>query len=148
LNPEALEAFHGSEVITGDDGLSVFADAWGNPIQFLRTAPAFHGSDVQPNVPALAGQPLHNAMVQARAMYPDPTDEREDAVGWFLYPLIYSAGLDGKYGLIDENEDNNGNPVSPTVGVDGILDPFAFPLGMPFGGHFDNIHNHQRYKAH
>jgi len=169
LNPEALEAFHGSEVITGDDGLSVFADAWGNPIQFLRTAPAFHGSDVQPNVLALAGyvpgtdkenngkqwtdrypagQPLRNAMAQARAMYPDPTDERGGAVGWFLYPLIYSAGLDGKYGLIDENEDINGNPVSPTVGVDGILDPFAFPLGMPFGGHFDNIHNHQRYKVH
>jgi len=159
LNPEALEAFHGSEVATGDDGFSIFVDAWGNPIQFLRWAPAFHGSDIQPNVLAQTniltdvdwlngyknGDPLlQDAMASARAMYPDPTDERDGAVGWFMFPLIYSAGLDGKYGLNDENPD------SPEVGVDGILDPFAFPYGMPLGGggHFDNIHNHQRYKAH
>ena len=169
LNPEALSAFHGSEVVTGDDGLSVFADAWGRPIQFLRWAPAFHGSDIQPSVLALAGytpgtnrennekqwtdrypagQPLQDAMAKARALYPDPMDERAGAIGWFMYPLIYSAGLDGKYGLSDEVEDANRDPVSPQVGVDGILDPFAFPLGMPYGGHFDNIHNHQRYKTH
>ena len=162
LNPEALEAFHGSEVAAGDDGLSVFVDAWGKPIQFLRWAPAFHGSDVQPNVltrvPYTDMQPdpvdwwqtnyldehsiLREAMAKARAQYPDPADERENAIGWFLYPLIYSAGLDGKYGLIDENLD------SPQVGTDEkILDPFAFPYGMPLGGHFDNIHNHQRYRS-
>ena len=125
LNPEALEAFHGSEVADTDgDGLLEFVDAWGKPIRFLRWAPAFSDSDIQ------------------LKSFPDPTDERTGAVGWFLYPLIYSAGADGKYGLEDD-------PAQlPMVGDDGILDPFKFPFGEPDGtrSHFDNIHNHQWYR--
>ena len=173
LNPEALESFHASEVADTDgDGLLEFIDAWGNPIQFLRWAPAFPSSDVQQDVLKIAGyvpkvnmennktwwmegggNDLPDAMVRASANHVDPLDKRinnvHDAVGWFLYPLIYSAGPDGKYDILDAN------PVSPTVGVEGILDPFAFPYGIPGDdndndgilNHFDNIHNHQWYKS-
>ena len=169
LNPEALEAFHGSEVAdTNGDGLLRFVDAWGKPIRFLRWTPAFSGSDLQPDVLERLRNPKYNpkndnsvwwinnypgeprlyaAMENAREIHADPIDEREDSdvwenIGWFLYPLIYSAGPDGDYG-IDEGEDE-----LPGLGRDGILDPFAYPFGMPEGSsHFDNIHNHQWYRS-
>jgi prepilin-type N-terminal cleavage/methylation domain-containing protein len=164
LNPEALEAFHGSEVADTDgDGLLEFVDAWGQPIRFLRWTPAFHGSDLQPDVLEWLRDPkydpkrdnsdwwrnnypddprLQAAMADARAIHADPMDERENADGWFLYPLIYSAGPDGDYG-IDEGKDE-----SPGLGRNGILDPFAYPFGMPKdSSHFDNIHNHQWYRS-
>jgi len=171
LNPEALEAFHASEIADTDgDGLLEFVDAWGKPIQFLRWAPAFSDSDLQQDVLKMAGdfpktasqsgkenwwgargQRLLAAMQQARINHPDPMDERVDmeVIGWFLYPLIYSAGPDGKYGLSVETIDNNGNPQSPKVGQqEGILDPFMEPYGMPYGSdHFDNIHNHRWYRS-
>ena len=162
LNPEALEAFHGSEVAVGDDGLFMFVDAWGNPIRFLRWAPALTGSALQPDVLAMtqpkyvpdtninanrnwwgAREPqLLDAMISAKNKHRDPLDDWGSALGWFLYPVIYSAGPDGQYGL------DEGDGLPPTVGNDGILDPFAFPYGMPTGSsHFDNIHNHQWYRS-
>jgi len=167
LHPEALEAFHGSEVADTDgDGLLEFVDAWGKPIQFLRWAPAFSDSDLQQDVLKMAGDfpktgpqsekvtwwrareiPLLDAMKRASANQPDLLDERTDTIGWFLYPLIYSAGPDGKYGITDEMM-NGTVPQSPTAENEGILDPFMFPLGMPDGSeHFDNIHNHQWYRS-
>jgi len=159
LNPEALEAFHGSEVADTDgDGLLEFIDAWGNPIQFLRWAPAFTGTALQPDVLALAkyvpstdaqdwwdtrGHQLRDAMVEAKRQHPDPLDEWGAALGWFLYPLVYSVGPDGKPGI------EEGDDVPPILGSDGILDPFVFPFGMPDGTqhHLDNIHNHQWYRS-
>ena len=162
LRPEALEAFHGSEVADTDgDGLLEFVDAWGNPIRFLRWAPAFSDSDLQQNVLSLCDPPyvpqpdmqtnrtwwidrddrLQKAMEVASVNHPDLLDERQNTVGWFLYPLIYSAGADGRYGIhADEN-------FPPTIESGNILDPFALPYGMPEGSsHFDNIHNHQWYR--
>ncbi|MDR0328966.1 MAG: type II secretion system GspH family protein [Planctomycetaceae bacterium] len=166
LNPEALEAFHGSEVADTDgDGLLEFVDAWGKPIQFLRWAPAFTDSDLQQNVLALCEPKyvpekdieknrewwgtwetrkplLQQAMVQASINHPDVLDEDVNIIGWFLYPLVYSAGPDGQYGLDD------GETIAPTVGENGTIDPYAFPFGMPNGSsHFDNIHNHQWYRS-
>ena len=170
LNPEALEAFHGSEVAANDDGMLEFVDAWGNPIQFLRWAPAFPGSDLQPDILALAGYvpktkwednktwweedpSAQDAKQTAQGDYPDPMDEQWNTVSWFLYPLIYSAGPDGIYGI---GSDGSENPQSPSVESGEILDPFAFPRGMPGNfenpwrntlNHFDNIHNHRWYNS-
>jgi hypothetical protein len=59
LNPEALENFHGSEIGDIDNnGLREFHDAWGNPIHFLRWAPAFPGSDLQPDIITASNYPL------------------------------------------------------------------------------------------
>jgi len=185
LNPEALEAFHGSEVADTDgDGLLEFVDAWGRPIQFLRWAPAFTGSDLQQDVVRMAGglprpspgvdsprkyneerwwrgwdpaseqRPrLLRAMQRASVDHSDPMDERvnivEGVIGWFLYPLIYSAGPDGRYGLAVETIDENTRlPVSPSVNPGEILNPFILPYGMPYDSHhFDNIHNHQWFRS-
>jgi len=132
LSPETLEAFHGSEVADTDgDGLLEFVDAWGKPIRFLRWAPAFSDSDIQ----------------KQEYLFPDPTDERTGAAGWFLYPLIYSAGADEDYGIIDDPAQLPPVDVDP-VGVDGVLDPYKLPFGEPLGSsHFDNIHNHQWYRS-
>jgi hypothetical protein len=156
LKPEALEAFHGSEVAdTTGNGLLEFVDAWGKPIRFLRWAPAFTDSDYQQNVLKGIRNPNRNtwegllhAKIEATENHPDLLDERvnlvDGVVGWFLYPLIYSAGPDGIYGL-DEGEDSL---ELPTVEEDGFLNPFVFPYGMPKGSsHFDNIHNHQWYRS-
>ncbi len=61
LNPEALENFRGAEIGDLDgNGLLEFHDAWGRPIRFYRTVPAFEGSDRQPNILADANR-LGNA---------------------------------------------------------------------------------------
>ena len=126
MSPETLEAFHGSEVTDTDgDGLLEFVDAWGNPIRFLRWAPAFSDSYIQ----------------KEEFRFPDPADERVSAAGWFLYPLIYSAGADGKYGIEDA-------PQPLKIGEDGVLNPYSSSLGKPLNSsHFDNIHNHQWYRS-
>jgi hypothetical protein len=165
LNPEALEAFHGSEIADTDgDGLLEFVDAWGKPIQFLRWAPAFTDSDLQPNVLALCDPKynpktddanwwtvkdarLRRAMEQATEQQPfllGLGEGEHDDFGWFLYPLIYSAGPDGEYG-INEGSDTD----TPVLNSDGKIDPYAFPYGMPDGSgkHFDNIHNHRWFRS-
>jgi hypothetical protein len=161
LNPEALEAFRGSEVADTDgDGFLEFVDAWGRPIQFLRWAPAFPDSDLQQNILALCDpkyvpkrniednrtwwknkdQRLLDAMASASKRHSFQLDGQANSIGWFLYPLIYSAGPDGKYG-IDEGD-------NAVIGTDEIVDPYAFPYGMPSGSsHLDNIHNHQWYRS-
>ena len=169
LNPEALEAFHGSEVADTDgDGLLEFIDAWGRPIHFLRWAPAFPDSELQPNILTLRnpkyvpqkniennrnwwwnrdGQ-LSVAMDKAGRELPYLLGDEDNAFGWFLYPLIYSAGPDGEYG-IDEGDDSWIQKLIRKWEQDGRIDPYAFPFGMPSGTghHFDNIHNHQWYRS-
>ena len=169
LNPESLESFHGSEIGDPDgDGLLKFLDAWGRPIQFLRWAPAFTGSDRQPDVVtnssvitdgisawesgpnggAVADTVLAGNFRRAVAQMLDPFDLNQSLQSWFLYPLIYSAGPDGVYNLYvgEYREDpNHDEPLSSPTSL--WMDPFRIPFGLPgtenSGGHFDNIHNHR-----
>ena len=169
LNPEALESFHGSEIGDPDgEGLLKFLDAWGRPIRFLRWAPGFMGSDRQPDVVSEIGSVTRYwagpnasppdpsfiaAFTRARQRMPDPFDPEEVQQGWFLYPLIYSAGPDGDHNLFGEWVNSDDEPLSPTVdpgdpstAVYFVHDPFRWPFGIPNtngGGHFDNIHNHR-----
>jgi prepilin-type N-terminal cleavage/methylation domain-containing protein len=49
--PESREMFNERDIGDADqDGLLEFHDGWGNPIYFLRWAPAFTESDRQPNI--------------------------------------------------------------------------------------------------
>ncbi|MDR0521659.1 MAG: type II secretion system GspH family protein [Planctomycetaceae bacterium] len=175
LNPDALTFFHSNEIQDTDgDGLPEFVDAWGRPIQFLRWAPAFPGSDLQPDVLKLANyvpdpnietnskwwknpdSQLKQAFQTATAVYPDPlddhhVDDHHVFGGWFLYPLIYSAGPDGEYDLTSRTvKQGTDTDISPTLeSADQILDPFKLPYGMPGNDgssnlqHNDNIHNHR-----
>jgi prepilin-type N-terminal cleavage/methylation domain-containing protein len=86
-SPEAMEQFSQAEIgDTDKNGLPEFLDGWGNPIFFLRWAPAFSQySDIQQADVAKCHDPF------------DP--RRFDSNAFRLVPLIYSAGPDGKYGI-------------------------------------------------
>jgi len=181
LNPEALENFHGSEIGTDIDGFQVFVDAWGTPIRFVRWAPAFPDSDKQPNVlagvtfnlngnstlwPGVLTANLNGA--GASTSVPDPFDNREPSAGgglaptgWFLYPLIISAGPDR---IFDIDTTTAVLPNDVNLSTTGIYNPFSEPTASPpvatgipdnrlnpYDGssvnsvlnHYDNIHNHR-----
>ncbi|GHT40603.1 hypothetical protein FACS189443_1190 [Planctomycetales bacterium] len=150
LSPETLEAFQGSEIGDVDsNGLYEFLDAWGKPIRFIRFAPALPQSDLQPDLWKIANKaPTDgwNSLTQtdfdtARSYYPDPLDPNQLAArGWFLYPVIFSAGADQKYDLQIDDTPNNTQTITP----------FEFPNGIPLDedsdgewNHYDNISNHR-----
>lgn len=126
-NPDARDQFHDNEVGDADgDGWREFHDGWGNPIQYVRWAPGFIGSDLQAEVAVsnVAPPPLFvmDASRTAQAAVGDhdpfdpfkvdmdPTpydpltgapDDNTKARGWHLVPLVYSAGPDGVYDIND-----------------------------------------------
>jgi hypothetical protein len=157
LNPEALENFHGSEIGDIDgNGLREFHDAWGNPIIFIRWAPAFTGSDLQPDVVVTSNYqlpfgstganawnnpitisvanwnnggppPLIGNMVQANGNYPDPFDpDGHINRTWFVYPLIVSGGADGIIDLFAFDT----NPTPPDS-LPTFVSEISFPVSPP-----------------
>jgi len=129
-SPEALAQFHENEIDDTDgDGLMEFVDGWGRPIYFLRWAPGFNDSDLQPNIPPLTP-------ADAAKNDHDPFDpHRADGGAWRLVPLIYSAGPDGQYHVAF---DSTGSAYVWNN------DTYAQTFGAPTGsGFFDNIHNHR-----
>lgn len=151
---DARAQFHDSEVGDVDgDGLPEFVDAWGHPILFLRWAPAFIGSDIQPNVAAYNPSPppdvvMVEAMMADAAvsdhdpfdpfkvdMDPDPSDTDYVPRGWRLVPLIYSAGPDGIYDIRTEKP-NVADADYQYRGSPYIVNPMVTPqenwtIGMP-----------------
>jgi prepilin-type N-terminal cleavage/methylation domain-containing protein len=98
-DPDVLEQFAPDEIgDTDGDGLPEFLDGWGRPIYFLRWAPAF----ISPMQPAITTDydpfdPMHVEPFNSGTTHSYP-----------LYPLIYSAGPDGKYDLTADNPAANG----------------------------------------
>ena len=85
--PEAKGMFTAAEIGEPDgDGLKMFLDGWGKPINFLRWAPGFSDdSNIQVKDPTLGPNGHH-----------DPFDPRNiDPQGYQLFPLIY-AGVVGQ----------------------------------------------------
>ncbi len=124
--------FSESDIVDIDgDGLRVFVDAWGKPIQFLRWAPAFE-SELQPKPPVAAYQfdPLG---VLAK---------RRNTASFALYPLIYSGGPDETLDL------NSGSITYSTIKNDPFDDKVRTvvgEVGITTKGedHYsDNIHSH------
>jgi len=154
-DPEARSGFSETEIGDADeDGWREFHDGWGNPIEFLRWAPAFILSDIQQRVPV--GNPM--AMQAAARERHDPFDTRNvDDDAYALLPLIYSAGPDGIYDINREpNWRFEGDPyfhVSPPSA--GQPNNSGQPLDSanisvtaagPANGSidvYDNIHNHR-----
>jgi prepilin-type N-terminal cleavage/methylation domain-containing protein len=159
---DARHQFHENEIARDADGSYMFVDGWGHPIYFLRWAPGFNDSDLQPVVLTFdqqtAGAQWMDQATQdqkdlAAQQDHDPFDPRKVDMrnmsqaasatnyprGWRLVPLIYSAGPDGEYG----------------VAFDGALsaytwnqDTYSQVWGLPVQKdgswvHFDNIHNHR-----
>ena len=172
-HPEAKELFRESEIGDVDnDGWPEFADGWGNPIKFLRWAPAFNDSDIQANIPEAdpSDQPAvdlrDNLITEAVESDHDPFDTRvldrtvadpgpppKIRGAWRLMPLIYSAGPDGIYDISHGGEyeytgdpyvyDSDGNYV---IGRPVDSDNTSATATEPANGsldHYDNIHNHR-----
>lgn len=147
---DARRLFNDSEIADTDgDGLMEFVDGFGKPIYWLRWAPGFAESDVQPNVTNDAEG------VAAANTDHDPFDSRKIDVkgagagdyarGWRLAPLIYSAGPDGEYGI--GTDTGSGSPYE--WGTDSAGRPskhYQAMWGKPADSNgetrLDNVHNH------
>ncbi len=161
LNPEALASFDESEIGDSDgNGLMEFHDAWENPIHFLRWAPAFAGTDKQPDVktrydnlggagnmatewqggPNDAGNSptdteLQGAMAAAATAHHDPFDPESQTISWFLYPVIFSAGPDKVFD-VNENKKSDGTVLTlPTTPLQwsGTNRPILDAFAAPLG---------------
>ena len=108
---EARSQFHESDIgDTDGDGAPEFLDGWGNPISFLRWAPGFD-SQAQLNANLLGDRPplppqnptsLNATWIEAANNNHDPYDMyRVDVAAFRLMPLIYSAGRDEEFDIVD-----------------------------------------------
>lgn len=116
LFPDFLEIIRPERVGDSDgDGAREFLDGWGNPIAFARWAPGF-------------SSPLSPIQYSDSVAYHDPTDVNGlDVKAFALYPLIYSPGVDGEYGLLQAK---TGWPYDVTKALD---DPAQPSLGTVVG---------------
>ena len=134
---------------TGDvdiDGMREILDGWGNPIEFLRWAPAYT---------------VQNGVVTMQTtMSPDPYDPvREDARATYaLRPLIFSAGADKQYDISTDFAPVSlryafpDSPPFPAAAARSPNDPYIVGGGLQLGmvgdaagdgpGWADNITNH------
>lgn len=176
-DPESAAQFREDEIRRIDtSAMPVFVDGWGNPIHFLRW-PAGFVSEPSANL-------FGDSNIQTRALNldgsfvnPDPFDplgvSKRYAVGgeiagYALYPLVFSAGSDGKpattatgISYTDGTDINVGHTASQAthtyvLNANQDLDPYAkdgtgYLIGTPLNDanatytprHYDNIHNHR-----
>lgn len=145
-DPEDREQFHENEIGDFDgDGFPEFHDGWGHPIMFLRWAPGFQSdmqtrdaNDPDPTNPGRLGD-----LVRVSGKY----TRMANGVSFHLFPLIYSAGADGRFGVNQKSnwtvEFSRGDSINEvwTQGAD-IGEPV--PVGHEeYGCHLDNITNHE-----
>ena len=91
------QQFGASEVGDVDaDGMPEFLDAWGQPIRFLRWAPAFV-SELQTCDPSKQPDSF-----DPRRVYPTTSPPAQNQATFALYPLIYSAGPDKHYDIVSD----------------------------------------------
>jgi len=116
LFPDFLENVRPDRVGDIDgDGAKEFLDGWGNPIAFTRWAPGF-------------SSPFSPIQRSDAVAYHDPIDAYNlDLKAFALYPLIYSPGVDGEYGLLQAK---TGWPYDVTKALD---DPAQPSLGTVDG---------------
>ncbi len=94
---DTLENFSQSEIADPNGtGAKYFVDAWGNPIKFLRWAPGF----VSPLQVSMA---TNDPRLSTLFDQTDPTGVYgTPPTTYALYPLIYSAGPDGFYDIVED----------------------------------------------
>ena len=117
---DVLENFSADEIGDPDgSGCNCFLDAWGNPIEFLRWAPGF-ASPLQPNPPTDPDQ------TDPTGVYGSPNPTVAGMPQTFaLYPLIYSAGPDGYYDIVNEAD----SPYRLTYASTGVVNNPFYSMG-------------------
>ncbi len=125
-------------------------DAWGRPIYYLRWAPGFV-SDLQDPAKRITGDqkvfpgdPFDPVRVDPRWDNNDDTPDSRLDDPFALFPLVYSAGRDKKFGVVRKDYDpmtspatdvevtyyaTHLNPYDAAVPNTGL---FPFLTGMPF----------------
>lgn len=166
-SPGSRANFADSEIADTDgDGYMEFVDGWGRPIYFIRCAPAFTDSDMQPVVyrydrgndvflrdssaETEAVEEDHDPFDPLRVDQflvdtdPETTDPETWVGAWRLVPLVYSAGPDGEYGI--DLQGDTGYLVNWNTWYDtDVGKPTKFKdsgENLGYYSHFDNIHNH------
>ncbi len=106
----ALDFFSEKEIgDTDGDGMPEILDAWGKPIYFLRWAPGYVSELQDPR--RREPDPFDPLRVDPRWENNDDTDPNTKLDDPFaLFPLIYSAGRDKKYGVVRKDYDPTINP--------------------------------------
>ena len=113
-DPEARSVFSDKDIAdTNGNGLFEFVDGWGRPICWMRWAPGLETSDRQPrcylddeevgpdDADLLDPLGIIQGVIDAGMSYTiDGVSTDDYKPGWFLVPYVYSAGSDGKYGLV------------------------------------------------
>lgn len=139
-NISALEFFGEQEIGDVDgDGMLELLDAWGNPIYWQRWAPGFLSTLQVP----LATEPEQEDMFD-----PMQVGDAYDAafptnLPRALFPLIFSAGPDGLYGMIIQGDQVGDNSDSWFSVQSNPYDPNSRVVGAaPSDGWIDNINNH------
>jgi len=102
----ALDFFDSTEIgDTDNDGMPEILDGWGMPIKFIRWPAGF----VPPLVPNGQTQQISDATIA-----PDPYDPMRCDMQWrftthpyLLLPLIYSAGPDKFYDIVERLDTNS-----------------------------------------
>ncbi len=139
LFPDFLENVRPERVGDVDaDGAKEFLDGWGNPIAFMRWAPGFSA-------------PYSPIQFTDTQKYHDPIDHAGlDLTAFALYPLVYSPGVDGEYGLLASANgwaDVNLGVTAPNTpctfnpGGDGLVGA-PNPAAAKSNDYRDNITNH------
>lgn len=134
----ALEYFSEAEIgDTDGDGMNEILDGWGRPILWLRWAPGFR-STLQVSLGEEPHQadmfdPMEVGPSYNQVFVSNPLNARA------LYPLIYSGGPDGKYGIKSVQQDAEwitvqSNPFHPSMNTVGLIDSQSAAT--------DNITNH------
>lgn len=157
--PDAASQFSPDEIADTDgDGLLEFIDGWNRPIRFLRWPAGFlpeYGADTNMQSTVVVPVDPTNTALGNTYLHPDPFDPQKVFGRYAIYPLIYSAGRDGKW---DINIGKSGTGAASTYTyalVSNNLDPYTadpngFLIGLPQNDdstassdlrHYDNIHN-------
>ncbi|MFO0901308.1 MAG: prepilin-type N-terminal cleavage/methylation domain-containing protein [Pirellulales bacterium] len=149
-----IEQFRASEIgDTDGDGMPEFLDGWGRPISFLRWAPGFTRwpATLPPTADSVVLSDLQSGDPNKD---PDPLDPRRLVrTAYALYPLVFSAGPDGRYGLWNGNRgeqqfhyaqyQNNPYYADSSNGGQQIGSPVDETTDQPGGTDYvDNLHNH------
>ncbi len=125
-DPAIIGHFRDDEFGDNDeDGQREFIDGWGNPIRFLRWAPAFV-SKYQPLPDATSTETRsHDAFDPAGL---DPLARNT------LFPLIFSGGPDGEPDILCRDDESGGAFTYPAVGYD----PFFVPNVNAYPAYYPN----------
>ena len=141
---EAASAFRSADVGDVDeDGMPEFVDGWGVPISFLRWAPGFV-SELQPDADLATSGIQRDSMNNHDAFDPlkidmPPTPGALPNRGWRMFPLVYSAGVDGQLDIATGSTDPNDPYAANASGLYAGEPQDGFTDGL---SHLDNITNH------